>query len=149
LGSKMPGGRLSNPLLLALDEATQTVPVPLPNWMADGSGKGIPCIAVCHGVSQLKRTYGDNAARAILDTAGCWLLLGGVNDPATLEMAEKLSGRVAIAERGADLSARHPVLSAEMIRELPPGFGVLLRGALAPVIVRLPLAWKDRDYKRA
>jgi hypothetical protein len=36
-----------------------------------------------------------------------------------------------------------------MVRELPPGFGVLLRGALAPVIVKLPMGWRDKSYKRA
>ena len=150
LGSRMPGSRLSNPLYFALDEATQTTPLPgLPQWMADGSGKGLPVTVVAHGVAQLKGRYGDAGSRAILDTAGCWLLLGGINDPATLEMAEKLSGEVAIAEHGRDDRARHPILSAEMIRELPPGFGLLLRGALAPVIVRLPMCWKDRTYRRA
>ena len=150
LGSRMPGSRLSNPLYFALDEATQTTPLPgLPQWMADGSGKGLPVTVVAHGVAQLKGRYGDAGSRAILDTAGCWLLLGGINDPATLEMAEKLSGEVAIAEHGRDDRARHPILSAEMIRELPPGFGLLLRGALAPVIVRLPMCWKDKTYRRA
>ncbi len=149
IGSQMPGGRLDPPLLLALDEATQTVPVPLPHWLADGAGKGIPCVVVAHGVAQLRKRYGDNGARAILDTAGTWLLLGGISDPQTLEMAEKLSGEVALSEHGHDASARHPVLSAEMVRELPDGFGVLLRGNLAPVVVRLPMAWKDRTYRRA
>lgn len=150
LGSQMPGSRLSDPLYWALDETTQTTPLPgLPQWMADGSGKGLPITVVAHGVAQLKGRYGDAGSRAILDTAGCWVLLGGISDPATLEMAEKLSGQVAIAEHGKDDRARHPVLSAEMIRELPPGFAVVLRGALAPVIVRLPMAWKDKTYRKA
>ena len=149
LGSQQKGGRLDPPMLLALDEATQTTPVPLPTWLADGAGKGIPVMTVAHGVSQLRRTYSEHGARAILDTSGVWILLGGISDPQTLEMAEKLSGQVAITERGSDAHARHPVLSAEMVRELPPGFAVVLRGALAPVIVRLPMAWRDRTYKWA
>lgn len=149
LGSQRPGGRLDPPLLLALDEVAQTVPVPLPNWMADGAGKGIPCMVVAHGISQLRTRYGQNGARAILDTAGTWLLLGGISDPDTLAMAEKLSGEVAIPERGNDAHARHPVLAAEQVRELPPGFAVILRGALAPVIVRLPMAWNDPVYRAA
>lgn len=148
VGSQMAGGRLDPPCLLALDEATQTVPVPLPHWLADGAGKGIPCIVVAHGVSQLRSRYGDNGARAILDTAGTWLLLGGISDPDTLKMAETLSGQVAIREHGQDQHARHPILTADMIRELPSGYGVLLRGALAPVVIRLSMGWKDRAYKR-
>jgi type IV secretion system protein VirD4 len=149
LGSQRPGGRLDPPMLLAIDEATQTTPVPLPNWLADGAGKGVPVMTVAHGVSQLRRTYGEHGARAILDTSGVWILLGGISDPDTLAMAEKLSGEIAIHEHGADSKARHPVLSGEMVRELPPGFSVILRGALAPVVVRLPMCWKDRTYRRA
>jgi type IV secretion system protein VirD4 len=149
LGSQRPGGRLDPPMLLALDEATQTTPVPLPSWLADGAGKGIPVLTVCHGVSQLRRTYNEHGARAILDTSGVWILLGGISDPETLEMAEKLSGQIAIHEHGADSKARHPVLSAGQVRELPPGRAVVLRGALAPVIVSLPMCWRDRTFKRA
>ena len=36
-----------------------------------------------------------------------------------------------------------------MIRQLPAGFALLIRGGCAPVIARLPRAWKDPDYRRA
>jgi type IV secretory pathway TraG/TraD family ATPase VirD4 len=149
IGSKMEGARLDAPLLLALDEVAQTTPVPLGKWMADGSGKGIPCIVVVHGVAQLASRYGENGARTILDTAGCWVMLGGISDPDTLSMAEKLGGDIAIAERGADNHARHPVLSADQIRELPAKHAVILARNLAPVITHLPMAWDDKAYKRA
>ena len=36
-----------------------------------------------------------------------------------------------------------------MIRQLPARFALVLRGGLSPVVARLPMAWKDRAYKKA
>ena len=36
-----------------------------------------------------------------------------------------------------------------MLRELPGGYGLLIRGGRAPVLAKLPRAWTDRAYKRA
>jgi hypothetical protein len=36
-----------------------------------------------------------------------------------------------------------------MIRQLPPGFALVIRGGCAPVIARLPRAWKNPAYRRA
>jgi hypothetical protein len=36
-----------------------------------------------------------------------------------------------------------------MIRQLPPGFALVIRGDCAPVIARLPRAWNNPAYRRA
>jgi hypothetical protein len=36
-----------------------------------------------------------------------------------------------------------------MIRQLPAGFALIIRGGCAPVIARLPRAWNNRAYRRA
>ncbi len=36
-----------------------------------------------------------------------------------------------------------------MLRELPDGWALLIRGGRAPVLAKLPRAWTDRAYKRA
>ena len=36
-----------------------------------------------------------------------------------------------------------------MLRELPDGYALLVRGGRAPVIAKLPRAWTDRAYKQA
>jgi hypothetical protein len=36
-----------------------------------------------------------------------------------------------------------------MIRQLPAGFALIIRGGCAPVIARLPRAWKNPAYRRA
>jgi type IV secretion system protein VirD4 len=87
LGSRMPGGRLDPPLLMALDEVTQICPVPVPSWLADSGGKGIQIITVAHGEAQLRARWGHDGARVIMDTSGAKIWLPGISDPATLQTA--------------------------------------------------------------
>jgi len=149
MGSQMPGRRLDPPLLLALDEVTQICPVPVPSWLADSGGKGIQIITVAHGEAQLRSRWGKDGARVILDTSGAKIWLPGVSDPDTLETASKLCGTTAVKEHGEERHTRHPVMTPEMIRQLPDGCALVIRGGLSPVIARLPMAWKDPAYKRA
>src|ERR1019366_855134 len=44
---------------------------------------------------------------------------------------------------------RHDVATPDMIRQGPAGFALVIRGGCAPVIARLPRAWKNRAYRRA
>jgi hypothetical protein len=36
-----------------------------------------------------------------------------------------------------------------MIRQLPAGFALVIRGGCTPVIARLPRAWRNPAYRRA
>jgi hypothetical protein len=36
-----------------------------------------------------------------------------------------------------------------MIRQLPAGFALVIRGDCTPVVARLPRAWHNRAYRRA
>ena len=36
-----------------------------------------------------------------------------------------------------------------MVRQLPPGFALVIRGGCSPVIARLPRVWDDPAYRRA
>jgi type IV secretion system protein VirD4 len=148
-GSRMPGGRLDPPLLMALDEVTQICPVPVPSWLADSGGKGIQIITVAHGEAQLRSRWGADGARIILDTSGAKIWLPGTSDPDTLEAASMLCGTAAMKEHGQDFHSRHPVMTPEMIRQLPAGYALVIRGGHSPVIARLPMVWKDPLYRRA
>lgn len=64
-GSRMPGGRLDPPMLMALDEVTQTCPVPVPHWLADSGGKGIQIITVAHGEAQLRSRWGRDGPASL------------------------------------------------------------------------------------
>jgi len=148
-GSRMPGGRLDPPLLLALDEVTQICPVPVPSWLADSGGKGIQIITVAHGEAQLRSRWGRDGARIMLDTSGAKVWLPGTSDPDTLDAASMLCGTAAMKEHGQDFHSRHPVMTPEMIRQLPAGYALIIRGGMSPVIARLPMVWKDRVYRQA
>ena len=148
-GSRMPGGRLDPPLLMALDEVTQICPVPVPSWLADSGGKGIQIITVAHGEAQLRTRWGRDGARVIMDTSGAKIWLPGISDPAALDTASALCGTAALREHGEDRHTRHPVVAPDMIRQLPAGFALVIRGSYASVVARLPMCWNDRAYRRA
>jgi len=137
LGSVADGGRLDPPLLMALDEVTQICPVPLPQWFADSGGKGIQLIAVAHGQAQLEERWGAAGRQAILDTTGAMILLPGIKDTQILETASKLCDQAVYTEHGHEQASRHDVMTPAMIRQLPTGYGLVIRGPLSPVIARL------------
>jgi type IV secretion system protein VirD4 len=149
LGQASPGSRLDPPLQMALDEIVQVCPIPLPVWLADSGGKGIQLIPVTHGEAQLRSRWQHNGAQVVLDTCGVKVLLPGISDPATLRMASDLCGTAALREHGQDHHSRHDVMTPDMIRQLPAGCALVIRGGYAPVLACLGTAWKDRAYKRA
>jgi hypothetical protein len=74
-------------------------------------------------------------------------------------MASELCGQAAFTEsvhvrgflRKHDERRRawHDVMTPDMVRQLPAGHGLVIRGSHAPVIARLAVAWKDPAYKAA
>jgi hypothetical protein len=151
--AQMPGSRLDPTMLWALDEVTQTCPLPLPSLLADAGGRGIQIMPVVHGVAQLRSRWGADGARTILDACGTKVFLPGGSDPETLDMASRLSGTFAARERGAEFDTRHPVMTEDMIRQLPArrdgtGYAFVLRNGLSPVIGRPPVIWHDRSARR-
>jgi len=160
VGSLQPHGRLDPPMLMALDEVTQICPVPLPLWMADSAGKGILIVAVCHGLAQLEARWDSAGARAIWDTAGIKVILSGVADPDTLDRLSRLCGEIALRthSRTRDEDGRRAhtvtyepvrVLPPELLRTLPEWRALVLRTNRSPVVVRLRMAWRRHDYRRA
>jgi type IV secretory pathway TraG/TraD family ATPase VirD4 len=128
--------------------------------MADSAGKGILIVAVCHGLAQLEARWDKSGAQAIWDTAGIKVILGGVTDADTLDALSRLCGEVALRTRartryeqggrGHTVSYKDVrVLPPELLRTLPEWRALVLRTNLSPVIVRLRMAWRRRDYQRA
>ena len=128
IGQASPSGRLDPPLLMGLDEVTQICPVPLPFWLADSGGKGIQVCAVAHGEAQLAGRWGDQGKQASLDTSSVKVFLPGITDTTTLDAASKLCGQAAYKEHGEDHHSRHDVATPDMVRQLPPGFALVIRG---------------------
>jgi type IV secretion system protein VirD4 len=149
LGQASESGRLDPPLLMGLDEVTQICPVPLPHWLSDSGGKGIQVCAVVHGEAQLAGRWGDYGRQVVLDTCSVKVFLPGITDTTTLQAATILCGQASWKVRGQDHATRHDVATPDMIRQLPAGFALVIRGGCAPVIARLPRVWKNPAYRRA
>ena len=149
LGQASAAGRLDPPLLMGLDEVTQICPVPLPFWLADSGGKGIQVCALVHGEAQLAERWGDHGRQIVLDTSSVKVFLPGITDTTTLQSASTLCGQASWKLRGQEHVTRHDVATPDMIRQLPSGFALVIRGGCAPVIARLPRAWKNPAYRRA
>ena len=148
-GQASAAGKLDPALLMGLDEVTQICPVPLPFWLADSGGKGIQVVAVVHGEAQLAERWGDYGRQIVLDTSSVKVFLPGITDTTTLQAASTLCGQASWKLRGQDHVTRHDVATPDMIRQLPAGFALIIRGGCAPVITRLPRAWKNPAYRRA
>jgi type IV secretory pathway TraG/TraD family ATPase VirD4 len=149
LGQESPGGRLDPPLLMALDEIVQTCPVPLPTWLADSGGKGIQLVPVAHGEAQLRTRWQEDGAQVVLDTCSVKVWFPGISDTSTLKMASELCGQAALRERGLDYHSRPDIMTPDMIRQLPAGTALVLRGSFSPVLAHMGVAWHDRAYKIA
>ena len=149
MGSQQPGGRLDPPLLVAADEISQVCPIPLPSILADAGGKGIAVYPVCHGEAQLRNRWGADGAQTIMDTCGTKVLLGGIADSKTLEFASKVAGQVSLREKKQEHHTQHAILTEAMIRELPRGYALVLRGSCSPVVAKLVVGWKSWAYRKA
>ena len=148
-GQASRSGRLDPPLLMALDEVTQICPVPLPSWLSDSGGKGIQVVAVVHGEAQLAGRWEDHGRQVVLDTSSVKMYLPGITDTTTLEAASTLCGQASWKIRGQDHATCHDIAAPDMIRQLPAGFALVIRGGCAPVIARLPRAWNNPAYRQA
>ena len=149
MGQASASGRLDPPLLMGLDEVTQICPVPLPQWLSDSGGKGIQVVAVVHGEAQLAGRWDDHGRQVVWDTSSVKVFLPGITDTTTLEAASMLCGQAQWKVRGQDHASQHDVATPDMIRQLPAGFALVIRGGYAPVIARLPRAWNNPAYRRA
>ena len=85
----------------------------------------------------------------MLDTSSVKVFLPGITDVTTLQAASTLCGQASWKVRGQDHATRHDVATPDMIRQLPAGFALVIRGGCAPVIARLPRAWRNPAYRRA
>jgi type IV secretory pathway TraG/TraD family ATPase VirD4 len=156
LAAQTTGKRLDPPLLMALDEACQICPCPIPSWVADSGGKGVTIVTVAHGLAQLRDQYSADAAQTIVDCAGTLMLFGGTKDPQTLDLFSRLCGPSSFdqqsrrrGEPGQRHLTEHPLMTDAMIRRLPRSHTLLVRDDCSPVISRAPLAWRDLRMIRA
>jgi type IV secretion system protein VirD4 len=144
IAGEMPSGRIDPPLLLQVDEAAKTCPgLPVPSLLADSSGRNVLMMIAVQGLAQIEEVWGKPATRIVLDTSN-QVYISGIQDPDTLDMASKLCDTATYHVRGKPgETADYPAATPGMIRRLPKRRALVLRGDCAPVIVHLPMAWRD------
>lgn len=145
LGTRLPGGRLDPPLLMALDEVAVICPIDLPAMLADAAGKGILIMPVVHSTSQLEGKWGKDGGETIWSTCGTKLLLPGISHAQTLEDVSKLCGTVTEGTAPSTRTVR--VVPPELLRTLPDWHALVLRMNLNPAVVRFRPVWKRPERR--
>jgi type IV secretory pathway TraG/TraD family ATPase VirD4 len=89
------GGTLAPRLLLALDEAANIAPLAsLPSLVAEGGQQGVTSVVVLQDISQAYGRWGRDGAHTLWNNATVRVVLPGVADPATVDLATRFAGEV-------------------------------------------------------
>jgi type IV secretion system protein VirD4 len=154
------GGRLTPPLLVALDEAANIAPLPgLPTLVADGGGSGITTMVVLQSRARAREKWGENAADAIVAACTHRLILGGGGELSELEDLSRLVGERDDEVRsqtwqpwgsghGTSTSTalrRVPIITPADLQALPKGRGVLCSPSTRPAEITLTPWWERPD----
>jgi len=103
---------VSEPLLLALDEAANIAPLPdLPSVVSEGGGQGVVVLACLQDLSQAEERWGM-APEAFLAKFTTTLMLPGIRHVPTLQAFSALAGDTEIPTRSATFSFASPGLPA-------------------------------------
>jgi type IV secretion system protein VirD4 len=153
------GEPLRAPLLVVLDEAANIAPVEdLPTVASTAAAMGLQLVTVFQDLAQIRGRYGD-AAGTVVNNHRAKLVLPGVSDLDTLELASVLAGdqetdrdsvTTDLSGRRSSTTATHwrRLLPPEAARQQRDGHGVLLYGNLAPVRVLLRPWHRNRELRR-
>ena len=151
-------GPLDAPLLLVLDEAANIAPVDdLPTIASTAAAMGLQLVTVFQDMAQIKGRY-DHAAGTVVNNHRAKLLLPGVSDVDTLELASRLAGdqetqresvTIDLTDRRSSTRSSHwrRLLPPELLRQLADGEGVLLYGNRPPIRLRLRPWYRNRELR--
>ncbi|WP_432830036.1 type IV secretory system conjugative DNA transfer family protein [Dactylosporangium sp. CA-092794] len=93
LAARAPGGRLAEPLLLALDEVANIAPLrSLPSLVSEGGGRGIITMWAVQSLAQLRARYGADEQQAILAATTAKLIYGGMSNGDDLRNVSSWAG---------------------------------------------------------
>lgn len=153
------GGALDTKLLVLLDEAANICPVKeLPAWCSTCASHGMTLVTVWQDRSQQRLRYGAEGAETIWNNSGAKVVLSGLADKATAEVAPMLGeedyertsssldlsgGRRSVSTQ----SATRRLVSSDSLRRQAPGQGLLVYKHLAPMRLRLRPWHAERDLR--
>ncbi|MGH9123196.1 MAG: type IV secretory system conjugative DNA transfer family protein [Acidimicrobiales bacterium] len=154
-------GPLDPPLLVVLDEAANIAPIQnLDQLASTGAGMGIQLVTICQDLAQLQSRYGTDRARSIANNHRAKVALSGISDIGTLDTLSGLAGEQAVRQhtmtaehregrRSTTTSVSYRRLApADELRRIPPGWGLLIYGHLAPARMALRPWYRDAALRR-
>jgi type IV secretion system protein VirD4 len=147
----MRGGRLSQPLLLCLDELGNVAPLPnLAEVASTAPSHNIQLVSIFHDIAQAKSRYGEQA-HTVINSHRARMLLPGIADLETLRYFSDLLGeqqpQTARAETDSAPQNRRPLAAPQQLRQLDDGEALLVYGRLPPSKLRLRTYFADRSLR--
>jgi type IV secretory pathway TraG/TraD family ATPase VirD4 len=155
----LKGQPIDKPLLLALDEAKNIAPLDdLSGIASNDRDRGIVLVTVWQAYSQLEALY-EREAATIWANHPCKAFLGGISDPATLDMATKLFGKTVTldiarssADAGAETVSETPretdLIPADQLRRLPEGKQIVVVERHNPIRCNQRLFFRDPKLQK-
>jgi type IV secretion system protein VirD4 len=156
--SAQTGKPIDPPLLMVLDEAANTAPLPELDVVAStGAGQGIQLVTVFQDFAQVEARWGKRAS-TILNNHQAKVFSTGISDPETLRYVSAVVGdgefrqrSETAAERGRGSSTEgatyRALTPANVVREARPGTGLLIYGHRPPARIELRPWFKDPELK--
>jgi len=152
------GSRLPDTLLV-LDEAANTPARWLPQVASTCSGIGIQLVTIWQSKAQIDNAYGT-LADSVLTNHGTKIFFSGISDPSTMDYVSRLLGDEEVIQRAAsadlghgrqsvnESSTRVRLVPADILRQVPPGEGLLVHGTLRPAHLRGRFYYAERKLRR-
>jgi hypothetical protein len=143
------GRALDRRVLIIIDELANIAPIPnLGTIASTAASQGLQLVSIVQDLSQLRSRYGADDAGTIVNNHRALLLLSGVKDVATLELASKLLGTEEVTHRSTsrdgwgrrthtESSRDVAVAPIETLREQRRGSGTLIYGNLRGAELKL------------
>lgn len=156
------GRALDRKVLAILDELPNIAPINNLGGIASTvASQGMQLVSVVQDLSQLHTRYGSNDANTIINNHRALLLLTGVKDTVTLDLASKLLGNIAQRQTSLSRDANGwgrrtrtdsvrevPLAPADLLRQQREGHGTLIYGNTRGAELRLRPWFNDRALAR-
>lgn len=158
-----PGGRMEPPAHMSLDEIGNIGRLPeLPRMISEGGGLGIQTTAGFQSLAQAALRYGQDAAKAMWESATQRIVLGGVDDDAVLTSMSRAAGTRTVVQESVSSSRRgegvgrsysereEQVLEKHQIQTMRRGLGCVIEAAKPLVVVSFEPFFRryDKQVKR-
>ena len=156
------GRSLDRKVLAILDELANIAPINNLGGIASTiASQGMQLVSVVQDLSQLHTRYGSNDANTIINNHRALLLLTGVKDTVTLDLASKLLGNIEQRQTSFSRDANGwgrctrtdsvreiPLAPADLLRQQREGHGTLIYGNTRGAELRLRPWFRNRTLAR-